>query len=71
MSFDVIANIAMGMHVDVSGREESSVNEDNKPTDSDAYFFAEVEKEIKSGSAAYFQVDLKPVSHTSEPGLKQ
>ena len=47
------------------------LNEDNKPTDSDAYFFAEVEKEVKSGSAAYFQVDLKPVSHTSEPGLKQ
>jgi hypothetical protein len=47
------------------------VAENNKQTDSDAYFFAEVKKTITCGSAAYFQIDMVPVSYTSEPGLKQ
>ena len=48
-----------------------TVDENNKQTDSDAYFFAEVKKTITCGSAAYFQIDMVPVSYTSEPGLKQ
>lgn len=48
-----------------------TVDENGKQTDSDAYFFAEVKKTITCGSAAYFQIDMVPVSYTSEPGLKQ
>ena len=48
-----------------------TVTEDGKSTDSDAYFFGEVKKNITCGSAAYFQVDIKPVAYTSEPGLRQ
>ena len=47
------------------------VNEDGKQTNSDAYFFGEVKKTIACGSAGYFQLDIKPVSYTSEPGLRQ
>ena len=49
-----------------------AVDEDGKKTSSDAHFYGESAlKDVACGSAVCFTLDMKPVSFTSEPGIKQ
>lgn len=49
-----------------------AINEDGKNTNSDAYFYGESAlKDVACGSAVCFTLDIRPVSYTSEPGIKQ
>ena len=49
-----------------------AVGEDGKKTPSDAHFYGESAlKDVACGSAVCFTLDMKPVSYTSEPGIKQ
>ncbi len=47
-----------------------AANEDNKLTDTEAYFYTAVEKSVDCGMAAYFKLDMTPTALISEPGLK-
>ncbi len=47
-----------------------TANEDNKLTDTEAYFYATVQKSVDCGMAAYFKLDMAPTAYISEPGLK-
>ena len=49
-----------------------AVGGDGKKTTSDAHFYGESAlKDVACGSAVCFTLDMKPVSYTSEPGIKQ
>ena len=49
-----------------------AVDEDGKKTNSDAHFYGESAlKDVACGSAVCFTLDMRPVSFTSEPGIKQ
>ena len=49
-----------------------AIDEDGKKTNSDAHFYGESAlKDVACGSVVCFTLDMKPVSFTSEPGIKQ
>ena len=39
--------------------------------ESKAYLYAEVEKSVTGGQAAYFAIDMTPAAYVGAPGLKQ
>lgn len=58
--------------VECAGTGDSkTTDEKNKSVTVEAYFHAEISKDVPSGGRVYFKVDMAPTAYFSDSGLKQ